>query len=104
MAKAKSPKKPKTPRPRQTVMPGAEEEYIPEVTASVISFIEARDRSKDAAEELKEARAALVDVMKQHRLTKYVTPERLVATYELKEKVLVKKPKGVVVSGNGEAE
>ncbi len=88
-------------RARQTVLPGTEEQYVPEVTDAVLAYVEARDQRMALTVEETDAQEELQRLMKEHRLKRYVTPEGLTAVLVEASacKVKVSKPRAVEVNG-----
>ena len=105
MAKTKSEKKPRTKRPRQSVIPGTEPMFDQGLDDAGNEYVEARDERMALTRRETETQASLKILMIDRGLVKYVTAEGLVATHVHSEadKVSVKVPKaGLDVNGDGE--
>lgn len=99
MAKQKTPRKPRTPKPRQQFLPGTEPLCVPEIDKAADEYRAARDMRMDALKEEIALQDVLLGKMHEHKLNVYEY-DGYVVVVAPKEKVSVKRKPGA----NGEAD
>lgn len=78
------PRKPVTgkKRPRQKFIPGMEPPSIPTIDAAVIRYVQLRDERMMLTQDEVKAKSAVMQLMKDHDLPSYRTPDDYVVTLE----------------------
>ena len=95
--------KKKPTRVKQRHLPGTEPPSIPEIDgAAEIYFDRMQERKTLLASEV-EAKDALIDLMKDNRLTRYVTPDDLVVEVTAQSNVKCKKKKAAAEDNDADA-